>query len=95
MIKIDTATTLMKVQICSRTTALQVVDICTERMKEALVEGNPVERRGFGVFEPLPRKRGSGRNIAMGASVLIPQAKSTRFHLGKGSREIEGNGSPL
>ncbi len=58
MIKIDIANALMKVHPCSRSTALQVVDLLTERLKDALLNGHRIEIRGFGVFEPRPRKRG-------------------------------------
>ena len=90
MIKIDIANSLMKVHPCSRTTALQVVDLLTERMKEALLNGHRIEIRGFGVFEPRPRKSGSGRNIKTGATVPIPNGKSIRFKPGKELRAIEG-----
>ena len=79
MIKIDIANSLMKVHPCSRATALQVVDLLTERLKDALLNGHRIEIRGFGVFEPRPRKRGMGRNIKTGASVQIPKGKSIRF----------------
>ena len=89
MIKIDIANALMKVHPCSKATALQVVDLLTERMKQALLDGHRIEIRGFGVFEPRPRKTGSGRNIKTGASVLIPKGKSIRFKPGKGLRAID------
>ena len=89
MIKIDIANALIKAHPCSRQTALQVVDLLTERMKQALLEDNRIELRGFGVFEPRPRKSGSGRNIKTGASVLIPKGKSIRFKPGTDLREIE------
>ncbi|MBP1773034.1 MAG: hypothetical protein H6P99_2197, partial [Holophagaceae bacterium] len=40
MIKIDIANSLMKVHPCSRATALQVVDLLTERLKDALLNGH-------------------------------------------------------
>ena len=89
LIKIDIANQLMKVHPCSRITALQVVDLLTERMKEALLAGHRIEIRGFGVFEPRPRKSGDGRNIKTGASVPIPKGKSIRFKPGKDLRGIE------
>jgi DNA-binding protein HU-beta len=89
MIKIDIANSLMKVHPCSRATALQVVDLLTERLKDALLNGHRIEIRGFGVFEPRPRKRGMGRNIKTGASVQISKGKSIRFKPGKDLREIE------
>jgi DNA-binding protein HU-beta len=66
-----------------------VVDLITERMKQALLDGHRIEIRGFGVFEPRPRKRGMGRNIKTGDSVQIPKGRSIRFKPGKDLREIE------
>jgi DNA-binding protein HU-beta len=89
MIKIDIANAVMKIHPCSRATALQVVDLLTDRMKQALLDGHRIEIRGFGVFEPRPRKRGMGRNIKTGTSVEIPKGKSIRFKPGKELRDLE------
>ena len=89
MIKIDIANAIMQAHPCSRATALQAVDLLTERMKDALLEGHRIEIRGFGVFEPRPRKKGMGRNIKTGQQVEIPKGKSIRFKPGKELREIE------
>ena len=90
MIKIDIANALMQAYPCSRATALQAVDLLTEKMKNALLDGHRIEIRGFGVFEPRPRKKGMGRNIKTGTQVEIPKGKSIRFKPGKELREIEG-----
>jgi DNA-binding protein HU-beta len=89
MIKIDIATTLMQTLPVSKATALHVVDLLTDRMKQALLDGHRIEIRGFGVFEPRPRKSGMGRNIKTGASVDIPKGQSIRFKPGKELRDIE------
>jgi DNA-binding protein HU-beta len=89
MIKIDIANAIMQAHPCYRATALQAVDLLTERMKDALLEGHRIEIRGFGVFEPRPRKKGMGRNIKTGEQVEIPKGKSIRFKPGKELREIE------
>jgi|GEM_PF-2873261 DNA-binding protein HU-beta len=49
MIKIDIATTLMQTLPVSKATALQVVDLLTDRMKQALLNGHRIEIRGFGL----------------------------------------------
>lgn len=91
MIKIDIAQTLMQAlsEPVSKATAIQVVDLLTDRMKQALLDGHRIEIRGFGVFEPRPRKSGMGRNIKTGASVDIPKGQSIRFKAGKDLRDIE------
>ena len=86
MIKINIASDLMRAHPCSKATALSVVDLLTEKMKDALLNGERIEIRGFGVFEPRPRKRGFGRNIKTGVSVKIPAGKSIRFKPGKSLR---------
>jgi len=88
MIKLDIANSIMNVHPCSRHTAIQVVDILTERMKQALLEGHRIEIRGFGGFEPRPRKNGLGRNIKTGSSVDIPKGRSIRFKPGKDLRDM-------
>ncbi|MGA2080245.1 MAG: HU family DNA-binding protein [Holophaga sp.] len=90
MIKIDIASTLMQTLPISKATALQVVDLLTDRMKKALLDGHRIEIRRFGVFiEPHPRKRGMGGNIKTGASLDIPKGQSIRFKPGKDLRNIE------
>jgi DNA-binding protein HU-beta len=73
----------------SKATALQVVNLLTDRMKQALLDGNRIEIRGFGVFEPRPRKSGMGRNIKTGITVAIAKGQSIRFKPGKDLRDIE------
>jgi DNA-binding protein HU-beta len=89
MIKIDIANALMQTLPVSKATALQVVDLLTDRMKKALLDGDRIEIRGFGVFEPRPRKRGMGRNIKTGQSVEIPKGKQgpARHRRRVGNRE--------
>ena len=89
MIKIDIANALMQTLPVSKATALQVVDLLTDRMKKALLDGDRIEIRGFGVLEPRPRKRGMGRNVKTGQSVEIPKGKSIRFKPGKDLRDID------
>jgi len=88
MIKLDIANALTLAHPCSRDTALSVIDLLTDRMKEALLKGERIEIRGFGVFEPRTRKCGFGRNIKTGQSVKIPTGKSVRFKPGKSLRDF-------
>ena len=91
MIRIDIAHNLMKSlpETISKAMALQVVDLLTERMKQALLDGNRIEIRGFGVLEPRPRKSGMARNIMTGARVHIRKGQSIRFKPGKELRGLE------
>jgi DNA-binding protein HU-beta len=83
MIKLDIADELMMTYPCSKTAALEIIDAITTGMKEALLRGEKIELRGFGVFEARARKKGFGRNIKTGQSVEIPEGKSIRFKPGK------------
>ena len=89
MIKLDIANALMKTLSIPRATALQAIDLIVGRMNDALLKGHRIEIRGFGVFEPRPRKRGMGRNIKTGATVPIPKGHSIRFKPGKDIRALE------
>ena len=57
-------------QLTHRDTEFAVKTIL-DAMSAALAKGHRIEIRGFGVFEPRPRKSGMGRNIKTGASVDI------------------------
>ena len=88
MIKSDIANALMKTHPCSKATALSVVGLLTDRMKEALLKGERIEIRGFAVFESRSRKVGFARNIKTGQSIEIPAGRSIRFKPGKQLRNI-------
>jgi DNA-binding protein HU-beta len=89
MIKIDITSGLMQTLPVSKATALQVVNLLTNRMKQALLDGNRIEIRGFGVFEPRPCKSGMGRNIKTGIAVAIAKGQSIRFKPDKELRKLE------
>jgi DNA-binding protein HU-beta len=66
------------------------VDALFHSMKEALMRGERIELRGFGVFVVKPRKRGVGRNPRTGEEVAIPSGKTIRFKPGKELQAHEG-----
>jgi DNA-binding protein HU-beta len=88
MIKVNIVNEIMRIHPCSKAAALSVIDLLTDRMKAALLNGERIEIRGFGVFEPRQRKCGFGRNIKTGQTVKIPKGKSIRFKPGKNLRHI-------
>ena len=73
----------------SKTKAAKAVETVLESIKGALVRGERVEFRGFGIFEVRPRKGGVGRNPRNGVSVSIPPGQTIRFRPGKGLRDLE------
>jgi DNA-binding protein HU-beta len=71
--------------------AEQAVDALFHSMKDALMRGERIELRGFGVFVVKPRKRGVGRNPRTGEEVAIPSGKTIRFKPGKELQAHEGD----
>jgi DNA-binding protein HU-beta len=66
----------------------QAVDKIFDEMKNALLKGEKIELRGFGVFEIRPRKTGIGRNPKTGATVNITPGKKVKFRPGKKMLEL-------
>jgi DNA-binding protein HU-beta len=83
MVKLDIVNRLIDRTGISRTTAEQAVEALFYSMKDALMRGERIELRGFGIFVVRPRKRGMGRNPRTGQEVAIPVGKSIRFKPGK------------
>lgn len=59
------------------------VDAVFQALKSAMMRGERIELRGFGVFVVKPRKSGIGRNPRTGDEVPIPPGKTVRFKPGK------------
>ncbi len=66
-----------------RTKAEQAVEAVFRTMKRALVAGERIELRGFGVFTIKPRKTGIGRNPRTGTEVDITPGRAVRFKPGR------------
>jgi DNA-binding protein HU-beta len=64
------------------------VDAIFDGMRHALVEGDRIELRGFGVFTVRPRKTGIGRNPRTGQEVSITPGRAVRFKPGKDLQSI-------
>ncbi len=89
MIKIDIINQLVNQMGVPKTTAEKVVETFLEGIKEALIRGERVEFRGFGIFEVRPRKGGVGRNMRNNIEVPLQPGRSIRFRPGKGLRNLE------
>lgn len=74
-----------------RTRAEQAVETVFHGMKKALVAGDRIELRGFGVFTIKPRKTGIGRNPRTGTEVEIEPGRAVRF---KPGRELQVLNTP-
>jgi DNA-binding protein HU-beta len=75
----------------TRVRAEMATEAVIDSFKEALVEAERIEIRGFGVFLIRSRKRGIGRNPRTGQEVPIPPGRTIRFKPGK---EIESFAAP-
>ena len=82
MIKIDIAEKITERVDMPRVTALQAVDVILDEMKNALVRGDRIEIRGFGVFQKKLRKKSVGRDIQRAQTIEIPETHTIKFKPG-------------
>jgi DNA-binding protein HU-beta len=88
MVKADIVNRVAETAKLRRALAVKAVDVMIEALRNAIVEGERIEFRGFGVFQVRPRKRGIGRNPRTGLEVKIPPGRTVRFKPGKDLRNI-------
>ena len=88
MIKSDLVEKVMEEAGLPKPKAQEAVNALFKGMKEALLRGERIELRGFGVFQVKDRKRGVGRNPKTGVEVEIPPGKTVRFKPGKLLRNL-------
>ena len=88
MIKADIVARVIGRTGLSRAGAERAVETLFATMKRAMVRGERIEVRGFGVFNIKPRKTGIGRNPRTGEEVSIPPGKVVRFKPGKDLRSL-------
>ena len=69
-----------------------VVNTIFDSMRNALVQGDKIEIRGFGSFKLRTRRMKEGRNPKTGEAVLVPSKKIPFFKVGKELRHMV-NGS--
>jgi DNA-binding protein HU-beta len=58
-----------------------------DRMSSALVSGERIELRGFGIFEAKETKARTGRNPSTGAAIEIPASRKAAFRPSKELKE--------
>ncbi len=88
MIKADLVKTVMHAADLPQGKAAEVVNTIFDALRDAILRGERIELRGFGVFVVKDRKRGVGRNPRTGQEVPIPPGKTVRFKPGKSLREL-------
>ena len=67
--------------------ATLVVNTFVDCMKNALLEGDRVEIRGFGSFKVKEYGSYAGRNPRTGEEIEIPASKSVSFKVGKALKD--------
>jgi len=70
-------------------------DILFESMKRALLRGEKIEIRNFGVFGITERESRIGRNPKTGAEVYVPAKNIVFFKTGKDLMEMVNRGQGL
>lgn len=88
MIKVDIAEQIAEKVEVPRVLALKSVDYILDQMRDALVKGDRIELRGFGVFEKKLRRRSVGRDIQRSQTISIPETYTVKFKPGVEMREI-------
>jgi DNA-binding protein HU-beta len=89
MIKVDIAEQIAERVDVPRVLALKSVDFILDSMKDALVNGDRIEIRGFGVFQKKLRKRSVGRDIQRSQTIDIPETYTIKFKPGVEMRDIQ------
>ena len=62
---------------------VKFTDIILKEIKEALMRGERVELRGFGVFSTNTQKESLRRNPKTGEKVKVPQKKTIQWKMSK------------
>ena len=91
MVKADIVNRVADTAGIRKSEAVQAVDAMLDALRRAMVRGERIEFRGFGVFQVKPRKRGFGRNPRTGREVRIPPGRTVRFKPGKDLRDLDPN----
>jgi len=71
----------------SKEKASEVITVITDRIAQALSEGDNVSLIGFGTFEVRQRAERQGKNPQTGEAITIPAAKVPAFKPGKGLKD--------
>ena len=88
MVKVDLINRAMEASSLQASAARDAVEALLERVSAALVRGDRVVLRRFGVFYAAPRKTGVARNPRTGEPVGIPRGRVVRFRPGQSLRDI-------
>ena len=71
----------------SKEKAAEVINVVTDRIAQALAEGDSVSLIGFGTFASGKRAARMGRNPKTGEPLKIAAAKTVKFSAGKAFKD--------
>jgi integration host factor subunit beta len=83
MIKNDIALNIEKNSEFNRTKSLQMVETIMESLKEAMMNDEKIEIRGFASFKVVSKKTGFGRDIRRDKQIKIKEGKRIKFRPGQ------------
>lgn len=83
MIKNDIVMLLERKGNFSRAKSVLIVETILESLKNALLNGEKIEIRGFGSFRVVPKKSGYGRDIRRNKQIPISGGKRVKFRPGQ------------
>ena len=87
MIKSELIDILAEKENISRLVAKRIVNTLFDTITQALIQGNRVELREFGIISVRKHKARVGRNPKTGATVQVIEKKVTFFKAGKAVKE--------
>ena len=91
MVKADLIRGVVEASSLESPAAPVAVDALFESVASALVRGDRVVLRRFGVFHAAPRKTGVARNPRTGDPVGIPRGRVVRFRPATDLRSLPGS----
>jgi nucleoid DNA-binding protein len=89
MIKNDIAQAIEKDSDFNRAKSLQVVETILDSLKEALVEEEKIEIRGFASLKVVSKKTGYGRDIRRKKQIKIKKGKRIKFRPGQDLKNLD------
>lgn len=88
MIKNDIALAIEKKSEFNRASSLLIVENILALLKEAMVQNEKIEIRGFASFKVVPKKTGYGRDIRRKKQIKIQEGKRIKFRPGQELKNI-------
>ena len=88
MIKNDIASAIEKQTEMNRAKSLAIVENILSSLKEALVNNEKIEIRGFASFKVVTKKTGFGRDIRRKKQIKIKEGKRIKFRPGQELKNI-------